>query len=350
PNMGRRRFPQSIPRQIVKDLKDFIIQRRPVVILSTIPERSRKSVIQFLKRLKAPIYAEGLSGLRGHPELREHQIRSGEKMLAKLLDDGICDAIFRIGGVPTVRLWRDLEDRRASIPVFSIGYNHYTGLSRKIPHYDDLDDLSQMECECARPLPPSVLDFDREQEQKLVQLYEKYPQAEPALVHFLSRHLKGAHVYLGNSLPVREWDMAVNFDVPPERVVGNRGANGIDGQISTFLGWSQPRMHNWAIVGDLTALYDLPALWITPQLDAEVVRIVVLNNGGGMIFKRMFGSEIFLNQHKISFAGWAEQWGWDYQKWERVPGELKLSRRQIIEISVSQEQTANFWQEWERLW
>lgn len=348
----RTSFPESIPMHMVDEIQTFLQRHRPVVLVSTIPDKFRDQVAHFLARINAPIYAEGISGLRGHPSLRDHQIRSGERMITKLIHERVCDSIFRIGGVPTVRFWRDLEDKRLDLPVFSIGYNHYTGLSRHISHYDDLDDLERIEVPRGPGTwPANVRDFDRSMELKLHDLIRKYPQAEPSLVNSFSSQVTGQSVYLGNSLPIREWDLAASFDLQPKRTVGNRGANGIDGQLSTFLGWCRNDSENWCLLGDLTTLYDLSAPWITDQLDAKKIRIVILNNGGGMIFKKMFGGkDIYLNRHDLRFEKWAEMWGWDYSRVEKIDVQMKLADRHILEVVVSEEQTEAFWREWEALW
>lgn len=346
----RARFPEAIPMQMVDELQEFLERYRPVVLLSTLPEKMRESAIQFLEHLQAPIYAEAISNLRGHPRLADFEIRSGEKMLPKLIDDGVCDSVLRLGGVPTVRFWRDLEDKRAELPVFSLGYNHYTGLSRHISHYDNLEDLARIDIQRSKPLPDVVRDYDRAKVEATKALIKKYPQAEPSLLNALSKKLEGQSVFLGNSLPIREWDLAAFHDTRPSRVAASRGVNGIDGQVSTFLGWSRNENENWCVIGDLTALYDLSAPWITSQLEAKKIRIVILNNGGGMIFKKMFGEDIFLNRHQVNFAPWASLWNWSYRSWTEVPDALDLNDHEIIEIKVSESQTEAFWREWDQLW
>jgi 2-succinyl-5-enolpyruvyl-6-hydroxy-3-cyclohexene-1-carboxylate synthase len=347
----RTRFPVSIPLNMVDEFHDFLNINRPLVILSTIPERARESVINFLSRLQAPIYAEGISGLRSHPALKPYVLRSGDRLLHKLLDEKVCTGVLRIGGVPTVRLWRDLEDTKANIPVFSFGYNHYTGLSRTVPHFDDLDDLGRIEVVKPQALPADWKKKDEQMSEVLQGLFEKHPLAEPSIVKRLSTWMHQSYVYLGNSLPIRDWDLAGDYDINPLRVVGNRGANGIDGQVSTFLGWCRPDQEHWCLVGDLTALYDLSSLWITPQLPKMKARIIAINNGGGLIFKRMFHRELFLNRHDVNFKSWAEMFKWDYLLWEKVPDDPgPLSDRQIIEIKISPEATEAFWNDWEAAW
>lgn len=346
----RAKFPSAIPIHMVDEVRAFVAQHKPLVILSTIPERFRESVLQFITMLKAPVYVEGISSLRGHPSLKEFTLKSGEKILDKLIDERICDSVIRIGGVPTVRFWRDLEDKRSNLPVLSLGYNHFVGLSRTVTHFDNLEELSRIQSNSPQNIPVAVQEWDEKNFLKKKELLEKYPSSELGLIYHLSKHLSQSYVFLGNSLPVREWDLASNIDYPPLRMAGSRGANGIDGQVSTFLGWCRPNATNWCLIGDLTALYDLSALWVTPQMEKSQIRIVVINNKGGQIFNRMFRRPIFLNQHEIQFQSWAQMWNWSYQKWQKIPDQMELSDRQLIELEVSAEQTEAFWKEWDQLW
>ncbi|MFN8944360.1 MAG: 2-succinyl-5-enolpyruvyl-6-hydroxy-3-cyclohexene-1-carboxylic-acid synthase, partial [Pseudobdellovibrionaceae bacterium] len=335
-NPRRTKFPEAIPRNIIDDLETFLSLHRPVVLVGTLPEKHQKIVKEFLKNLKVPVYAEGISNLRGDPEIEPYEIRGGQKSLNKLLDLGQCDAVLRLGGVPTVRLWRDLEDQRKNLKVFSIGYNHFPGLSREMVHFSDLEVIGQVHFEEKKNDIEAIIKTDREFQSRHIKLFQKYPRSEPGLIYWLSKKLKSQSVYLGNSLPIREWDLASDPQNSPSRVVGNRGANGIDGQVSTFLGWMNAKTENWCLLGDLTALYDLSAPWILPQLLQTnpdlLVRFVVINNSGGQIFKKMFKKEIFLNQHNLSFEGWAAMWNLGYQQWMEVPDQLKLHPQSVIEI------------------
>ncbi len=346
----RTRLPGQLPLGTLKEMETFLNSHKPLVMVGILPDKAYGTVLEFLRHYKAPVYAEGISGLRGNPGLSEIELRSGERMIHKVLSTGECDSILRIGGIPTARFWRDLEDKYKDIPVASVSFNHYTGLSRSVQHFNSLEVLSQVEFSN----PPrenyklNIEDASRAKEIRVI--LEKYPRSEQGLIFKLSEHLKGASLYLGNSLPIREWDSSSNHDFPPVRVAANRGANGIDGQLSTFMGWSQAATENWCLVGDLTALYDLSSLWVTSQLEAKKFRIVIINNGGGQIFSQMFKKEIFINKHQISFEPWAKMWNWDYQKWHTIPNNLEFSDTQLIELCPDWEQTQTVWRELEALW
>ncbi len=351
PNAERTRLPEQLPMNILKDVDDFIETHKPIVVLGYLPERSHSTVLNFLEKYQAPVYAESISGLRGHPQIENLLIKSGDKMVSHLIEKGICNAILRIGGVPTLRLWRDLEEKHKNLPVMSISYNHYTGLSRPALHFSTLEVFSQIEIDNHPTLAANVLITDKSRLDSIKKLFKKFPKAEPSMVHELSSKLNGQSVYLGNSLPIREWDLAADFDSSPKRMVANRGANGIDGQISSFLGWADATAENWCLIGDLTAMYDMSAPWAVSQMEDMKLRIVIINNKGGQIFKRMFNKDIFLNKHDLSFEHWAAMWNWKYDSWTTVPSVLEgLADKQVIELLPDAEQTTEFWKEWDAFW
>ncbi|MGK9172129.1 2-succinyl-5-enolpyruvyl-6-hydroxy-3-cyclohexene-1-carboxylic-acid synthase [Yokenella regensburgei] len=107
---------------------------------------------------------------------------------------------------------------------------------------------------------------------------------EAQLAHRLARYLpEQGQLFLGNSLVVRLVD-ALGQLPAGYPVYSNRGASGIDGLISTAAGVQRGNARpTLALVGDLSALYDLNALALLRQASAPFVLIVV-NNNGGQIF------------------------------------------------------------------
>jgi 2-succinyl-5-enolpyruvyl-6-hydroxy-3-cyclohexene-1-carboxylate synthase len=294
-----------------------------------------------------------LSQLKGHAELRRLTIRGGEKLLQQACTRGELDSILRIGGVPTLRLWRDLEDKLSHLDVLSISSRPFAGLAR-----GQLLFLPQGEGKLASHVPvkrnheyPNLLLLrDSVRLQQLERLLLEYPQAEPSLVKALAEKLsQGSFLYLGNSMPIRQWDLVSIETTHLAEIAGNRGANGIDGQISSFLGMAQAGRHNVAIIGDLTALYDLSSLWALRHLTTIPITIVIINNGGGRIFERVFGHEKFRNPHQISFDGWARQWQLDYEQWDSISDSDQLRNGKLIEIRPHDDQTQAFWQAFSKI-
>jgi 2-succinyl-5-enolpyruvyl-6-hydroxy-3-cyclohexene-1-carboxylate synthase len=160
----------------------------------------------------------------------------------------------------------------------------------------------------------------------------------------LSQHIpEGSLVYLGNSRPVRDWNEHAESQ-KKFSIFESRGLNGIDGQLSTFYGLSRPG-ENWAVVGDLTALYDLQAPWALRYLSPNVrTRVVVINNSGGQIFDKMYPSQLFINAHELNFKALADMWGVEYSRSLNVS-----SHHALIELAPDVEQTRRFRQEWDQL-
>ncbi|CAI1561880.1 2-succinyl-5-enolpyruvyl-6-hydroxy-3-cyclohexene-1-carboxylic-acid synthase [Serratia plymuthica] len=107
---------------------------------------------------------------------------------------------------------------------------------------------------------------------------------EAQLAHRLPELLaENGQLFLGNSLVVRLIDALTRLPAGYP-VFSNRGASGIDGLISTAAGVQRATAKpTLAVVGDLSALYDLNALALLRQCSAPTVLIVV-NNNGGQIF------------------------------------------------------------------
>jgi 2-succinyl-5-enolpyruvyl-6-hydroxy-3-cyclohexene-1-carboxylate synthase len=91
-------------------------------------------------------------------------------------------------------------------------------------------------------------------------------------------------LFLGNSMPVRDFDASTEARMAtPCLVFGNRGASGIDGNIATIAGISHATNASiLAVLGDMAVLHDLNSLSL---LAGRQVTLVVVNNGGGQIFR-----------------------------------------------------------------
>jgi 2-succinyl-5-enolpyruvyl-6-hydroxy-3-cyclohexene-1-carboxylate synthase len=91
-------------------------------------------------------------------------------------------------------------------------------------------------------------------------------------------------LFVGNSMPVRDCDTFF-WGAAGVGIMGNRGANGIDGVISTALGVSaaQPERPVVLVIGDLSFYHDMNGL-LAAKLHGLNLTIVLVNNDGGGIF------------------------------------------------------------------
>ena len=328
-------------------LTDFLKSVQfPFVVVSSLREEDREPVAQFLLKMNAPVLLEGISGLREDPRLSHLRIRRVDKLwdhsTAALYE---IDGILRIGGVPTFRNWRDLEDMQYKLQVLSVNHVPFSGLSwgklicSPIHTFFEKFTIPPIQ----KFAMPRWLEAEKEYQKQFLKLVHDEPLAEQSMVHHLSKIIpRGSHVYLGNSLPIREWDLGAVWEPKGLTVTANRGVNGIDGQISTFLGLSREGIENWALLGDLTALYDMAGPWILKQLKHLHVHIVVINNRGGKIFEKMYQEKEFLNLHSLNFKPLADMWGLEYERWTTVECKKSSAKRRLIELIPDEEATRRF--------
>jgi 2-succinyl-5-enolpyruvyl-6-hydroxy-3-cyclohexene-1-carboxylate synthase len=104
-------------------------------------------------------------------------------------------------------------------------------------------------------------------------------------IHALLEELPAnTDIFIGNSLAIRQLDTHAGCADKPLRFHANRGASGIDGNISTAAGIAADRGLAVALIGDLTCQHDIGGLALTRGLN---IVIVVVNNAGGGIFEHL---------------------------------------------------------------
>lgn len=102
-----------------------------------------------------------------------------------------------------------------------------------------------------------------------------------AMYQLLKQIKKDEVIFLGNSMPIRDCDtFFTKFEGKP---YCNRGANGIDGVVSTALGMSQHKKVT-LIIGDISFYHDMNGLIMHKLSETSNINIVVMNNNGGGIF------------------------------------------------------------------
>ncbi|MCB9072801.1 MAG: 2-succinyl-5-enolpyruvyl-6-hydroxy-3-cyclohexene-1-carboxylic-acid synthase [Bdellovibrionaceae bacterium] len=319
-------------------------QRVPLLVAGPLHSEEVPSVREFCQKWPGLLYAEGASGLRELTDVP--RLRSGEKFLSQLLKNNQLSAVVRVGGVPTLKLWRELE--KATVPVMSLSSRSFSGLSRGQLVEQSL--VSEMQAPERIKMNVGLLKEMRAHDEKyfkhVQELIAQYPLSEPAWVQRISQWVPSYHnIYLGNSLPIREWDGFASYE-QTKHVFVNRGANGIDGQVASALGMTPAGQSLSLVMGDLTLLYDATGLWF--QSHVNELHMFVINNNGGRIFERLFANSAFYNSHQVSFAGLAAMWNLSWQKLD-VPMDLKKSKRALYEVLPDAQQTSDFWKAYDQL-
>jgi 2-succinyl-5-enolpyruvyl-6-hydroxy-3-cyclohexene-1-carboxylate synthase len=142
---------------------------------------------------------------------------------------------------------------------------------------------------------------------------------------------EGAIVHFGNSSPIRYGQL---FEMGHlGGVFSNRGVSGIDGCLSTAVGYaSKSNQLNFVFIGDLSFVYDSNAMW-NRNLPKNL-KIILVNNSGGGIFRMLNGpssingfDDYIETSHQPDFRKLVEAFGLTYfyaQNADEIESQLDL--------------------------
>lgn len=161
---------------------------------------------------------------------------------------------------------------------------------------------------------------------------------------------KNSTLFVGNSMPIRDLDSFFFSNQKSIKVMANRGANGIDGIVSTAMGAALYSKNLYLVLGDLTFYHDLNGLLASKLLNINITIIIVNNNGGGIFsflpqanhpkhFELLFGTPLDLDfKHVVEMYNGSytkvENWDDFYVAVSRSKNEQGLK---VIEIPTNRE-------------
>ncbi len=258
------------------------------------PEAYARTVALLALKLGWPVLADTLSPLRHHAGLNPNLVTTYDMILrhpatAERLSPEI---VLCLGGWPTSKVLRRWVEE-ADAPVWLL-----------TDRPDNRDALHGRTRHC--PLSPALLaehlpatdgpngyqqlwaSFERKAragiDGRLGAMTEMF---EGRAAWLLAQHLPAeTPVFVANSMPARD----VEFYWPPGdrrfALFCNRGANGIDGTLSTALGVAHGGQAAVLLTGDLALLHDTNGFLIRPKFRGSLT-IVLINNRGGGIFEHL---------------------------------------------------------------
>lgn len=129
-----------------------------------------------------------------------------------------------------------------------------------------------------------------------------------------------SNLFVGNSMPIRDIDTFFFNNDKKIRILANRGANGIDGVVSTALGVSTVLENTVLVIGDLSFFHDMNGL-MAAKLQKQNLTILLINNDGGGIFsflpqssEKDYFEQLFGTPHGLDFSHAAAMYGGEYSK------------------------------------
>lgn len=291
------------------------------------PESYCQAIAKLSHSQQYPVLAEALSPLRNYAHLNKHLITTYDLLLRDpvLKAQLTPDVVLQIGELPTskeLRTWlQEIDCPRWIIDPHPDNYDPLQGKTRHLR--TSIEQLGQLFPE-RTDINPEYQQLWQNLEQKtrfnLDRLLEKETNlVEGKIPWLLSQYLPPqTPIFISNSMPVR---YAEFFNPPSDRQIRpyfNRGANGIDGTLSTALGMAHKNAPSVLLTGDLALLHDTNGFLIKKYFIGSLTIILINNNGGGIFqmlpiaqFDPPF-EEFFATPQNIDFCSLCHTYGIDY--------------------------------------
>ena len=370
--LSREEFFAAVkPAHVVLDAlvqTDFPAAKRGLIVVGPIdgglPPGDVVILAGLAKDLGWPVLAEGLSGLRGDatyfPNLLTHydaivrSAKAGRRLKP--------EAVLCIGGWPTSKALRGwLEQFAPEVWMLAPGNENLDALHLSTRHVQcGLGAFAGSVIGAPRKLG-TYARLWRQAENAAARrvrqgLNRAHPRFEGVAVTVLARHLPAlTSVYVANSMPVRDVEYFWPANDRAHRIHFNRGANGIDGTLSTALGLAHGSRQPAALLtGDLALLHDTNGFLSVPKFTGSLT-IVLINNDGGGIFEHLpvvqFNppfEEFFATPQGVDFKKLCATYGVAHVKvrdWKHLAGlASRLPKRgiRVLEVTTDRKRDAAF--------
>ena len=349
------------------------------------PQEYCNAIAQLSQALKWPVLGEGLSPVRNYADINPYLISTYDLILRnqKLAQQLTPRMVIQIGELPTskeLRTWLDecqpqrwvidpsyhnldplhghtthlrtSVEHLASVilPLFKEGlggdhtFNSQEGLGgNRTSNY--LDQWCQAEAKVRSGVDQEMTSLNQLFEGKTAWL----------LSHILPPKTP---IFIANSMPVRDVEFFWKPNNMGIRPFFNRGANGIDGTLSTALGIAHHNQSSVMLTGDLALLHDTNGFLLKNKFVGHLTIILINNNGGG-IFEMLPISkfdppfeEFFATPQNINFAQLCVTYGVKHQliqSWEQLQdllNSLPCQGIRVLELPTARKADAKWRQEY----
>ena len=313
------------------------------------PEEYCRAIANLCQTLQWPVLAEGLSPVRNYADLNPYLISTYDIILRNqnLAQELTPEIVIQIGEMPTSKELRNwLTSAKPQRFVIDNCDQNLDPLHGKTTHLRisvteigklEIANLGKSEylqkwCTAEKQIRKNI-DDDLENVDELI---------ESKIAWLISQILPPeTPIFIANSMPVRD----VEFFWKPNNLrikpYFNRGANGIDGTLSTALGIAHHQQSSVMLTGDLSLLHDTNGFLISNKFIGHLTIILINNNGGGIFemlpiakFNPPF-EEFFATPQNIDFSHLCATYKVHYQlisSWEELQDNLKQLPKMGIRV------------------
>jgi 2-succinyl-5-enolpyruvyl-6-hydroxy-3-cyclohexene-1-carboxylate synthase len=316
-----------------------------------------QQLASFAARAGVPLLADPLSGARQGPAAIAHyDVLLRDREFAAAHDPQF---VIRVGDLPTskpLRTWlAGLQTAQIAIDPDGVWHDPaaVVGMRVQAPYRTLLDGLAAGEVSAADSAWLASWRAADAAAAEAISGTLGDELSEPLVARGLSEWLPaGATLFVASSMPIRDVELFFPSTEAAPLVLSNRGANGIDGTVSSAFGAAAAGEGPVVLlIGDVALAHDIGGLLATRRLNLAIT-IVLLNNDGGGIFhflpvagERDAFEEHVATPHGLDFSRAAALYGLDYGR-PGSAGELREAVRTavagdattIIEVTTNREQ------------
>ncbi len=360
------------PKLRVPPLHDWLKSDRGIIVAGVAqpqqPIEYCRAIAQLSQTLKWPVLAEGLSPVRNYADFNPQIISTYDLILRnpELAKELAPEMVIQIGEMPTsavLRTW--LKTNQARRWVIDPSDQNLDPLHGRTIHLRiSVQQLAQgIAGEVFSPSSPVYLQHWCQLEAKvrasidqtLATMEELF---EGKAAWLLSQTLPpGTPIFIANSMPIRDVEFFWQPSHSGLRPLFNRGANGIDGTLSTGLGIAHCHQSSVMLTGDLALLHDTNGFLIRNKFAGHLTIVLINNNGGGIFemlpiakFDPPF-EEFFATPQNIDFAQLSTTYGIEHElmtSWEQLISRLNplpTTGIRVLELRTNRKADAKWRQE-----
>jgi len=356
----------AIPQEWLKTKRGIIIAG---VAQPQQPQEYCSAIAKLAQYLKFPVLAEGLSPVRNHASLNPNIISTYDLILRSqnFATELTPNVVIQIGEMPTSKVLRKwLSDKNPLRWIIEPSNHNLDALHGRTVHLRmnveqigrQGDKVTQRrgEDEITNTYLENWLDVETQVREKVDKTFaENQELFEGKAAWFLSQVLPPqTPLFISNSMPVRDVEFfwkPNNLGIKP---FFNRGANGIDGTLSTALGISHRQQSSVMLTGDLALLHDTNGFLIRNKFIGHLTIVLINNNGGGIFemlpiseFEPPF-EELFATPQNIDFEQLCKTYGVKHElitSWEELINKLNplpIKGIRILEIRTNRKADAKW--------
>lgn len=348
-------------------------QQGIIIAGSAQPQQAEKycQAIAYLSQiLNFPVLAEGLSPVRNYAQLNPNLISTYDLILRnrELADQLRPKIVIQIGELPIskeLRAW--LEETQPQRWIVDPSHHNFDPLHGQTIHLrTSVENLVSHIPSLIGELGEINSSYLKEWHKAEVKVRSVIDQTMTSINHILESKTawllsqilpKNTPLFIANSMPVRDVEFfwkPNNLGIQP---YFNRGANGIDGTLSTALGMAHRNQPSVMLTGDLALLHDTNGFLSRNKFVGHLTIILINNNGGGIFemlpvsqFEPTF-EEFFATPQDINFAQLCCTYGVEHQlieTWSQLEQLLKslpTKGIRVLELQTNRKADAKWRQE-----